>query len=211
MWGVWFELERKSEMRRWRPPWKREGGWDRSKRGMVRPFQIKLWQWWIGFMQSWRRCLTGQQWGGVRRWGRNSPWVERKMVERCVGEPGGAQPAMACSRLSRSELNLYSSMHGWQSERWVLGVYGSVMREGWSRSLLGWIGLRWIRYRRRWVWHKCFAGMREWQIGDVGGEMGFAGVREMGFTGVKEFGPLCSFFSPFLSLFVSRVMEFIFR
>ena len=52
------------------------------------------------------------------------------MVERCVGEPGGAQPAMACSRLSRSELNLYSSMHGWQSERWVLGVYGSVMREG---------------------------------------------------------------------------------
>ena len=36
----------------------------------------------------------------------------------------------ACSRLSRSELNLYSSMHGWRLERWVLGV--SVMREGWA-------------------------------------------------------------------------------
>ena len=53
--------------------------------------------------------------------------------------------------------------------------------------------------------------MREQRIGDVGGEMGFAGVREMGFTGVREFGPLYSFFSPFLSLFVSGVMEFIFR
>ena len=30
------------------------------------------------------------------------------------------------------ELNLYSSVHGWRSERWVLGVCGSVMREeGW--------------------------------------------------------------------------------
>ena len=24
-------------------------------------------------------------------------------------------------------------MHGWQSERWVLGVCGSVMREGWAK------------------------------------------------------------------------------
>ena len=72
MWGVWFGLERKSEKRRWRPPWRREGGWDRSKRGMVRLFQIELWRWWIGFMQRWRRCLTGQWWGGVRRWGRQS-------------------------------------------------------------------------------------------------------------------------------------------
>ena len=39
-------------------------------------------------------------------------------------------------RLSRSELNLYSSVHDWRSEMWVLGVCGSVMREGWSRSLL---------------------------------------------------------------------------
>ena len=36
----------------------------------------------------------------------------------------------AYDQLSRFELNLYSSMHGWQSERWVLGVFGSVMREG---------------------------------------------------------------------------------
>ena len=34
-------------------------------------------------------------------------------------------------QLSRSELNLYSSVHGWRSKRWVLGVRGSVMREGW--------------------------------------------------------------------------------
>ena len=41
--------------------------------------------------------------------------------------------------------------------------------------------------------------------------MGFVDVREMGFAGVRELGPLCSFFSPSLSLFVSGVMEFIFR
>ena len=40
--------------------------------------------------------------------------------------------SMACGRLSRSELNLYSSVHGWRSERWVLGVCGLVMREGWA-------------------------------------------------------------------------------
>ena len=38
----------------------------------------------------------------------------------------------ACGRLSRLELNLYLSVHGWRSERWVLGVCGSLMREGWA-------------------------------------------------------------------------------
>ena len=38
----------------------------------------------------------------------------------------------ACGRLSRSELNLYSSVHGWRLERWVLGVCRSVMREWWA-------------------------------------------------------------------------------
>ena len=59
-----------NEMRRWRPPGKKEGGWDWSKRGIVRPFQIELSQWWIGFMQRWRRCLIGRRWGVVKRWGR---------------------------------------------------------------------------------------------------------------------------------------------
>ena len=35
-------------------------------------------------------------------------------------------------QLSRSELNLYLSVHGWRSDRWVLGVCGSVRREGWA-------------------------------------------------------------------------------
>ena len=74
---------------RWRPPWRRKGGWDRLKRGMVIPFQIELWRWWIRFMQSWKRCLTGRRWGGVRGWGRNSPWVHGWRSERWIGDEGG--------------------------------------------------------------------------------------------------------------------------
>lgn len=40
--------------------------------------------------------------------------------------------SMACGRLSRLVLNLYSLVHGWRSVRWVLGVCGLVMREGWA-------------------------------------------------------------------------------
>ena len=42
-----------------------------------------------------------------------------------------------------------SSVHGWQSKRWVLGVCGSVMREGWIgdgwQSVMreGWINDGW--------------------------------------------------------------------
>ena len=40
--------------------------------------------------------------------------------------------SIAYGQLSRSELNLYSSVHSWRSERWALSVCGSVMREGWA-------------------------------------------------------------------------------
>ena len=42
-----------------------------------------------------------------------------------------------------------SSVHGWQSKRWVLGVCGTVMREGWIgdgwQSVMreGWINDGW--------------------------------------------------------------------
>ena len=49
-----------------------------------------------------------------------------------------ARWSIACDQLSRSELNLYSSMHGWWLEMWVLGVCGSVMRRVGLRSSSVW-------------------------------------------------------------------------
>ena len=45
-------------------------------------------------------------------------------IDQCVGELGGARPVVGCQDRS-------STVHGWRSERWILGVCGSVMREGW--------------------------------------------------------------------------------
>ena len=60
----------------------------------------------------------------------------------------------ACGWLSRSELNLYLSVHGWRSERWVLGVCGSVMKEGWAKMRDRWWvlvpELGWVMMRDRW-------------------------------------------------------------
>ena len=89
----------------------------------------------VGLGVEWNGLVVGGSQIGNRWW-----QPDRLMRWR-------ARWSTACGRLSRSELNLYSSMHGWRSERWVLGVYGSVMREGWGRPLLD---RRWeARPRRR--------------------------------------------------------------
>ena len=62
----------------------------------------------------------GVEWAGGR-WRQDQPMRWRAWWSTAYGQ------------LSRSELNLYSLVHGWRSERWVLGVCGLVMREGWAK------------------------------------------------------------------------------
>ena len=61
----------------------------------------------------------------------------------------------ACDRLLRSKFNLYSSVHGWRSERWVLGVCESVIREGWAEMKNRWwvfvSELGWVVMRDQWM------------------------------------------------------------
>ena len=77
----------------------------------------------------------------------------------------------AYGRLSRSELNPYLSVHGLWSVRWILGVYGSVMREGWAEIRDQWwvfvLELGWEVMRDRWwvfVLELGWAVIRDWWL-----------------------------------------------
>uniref|UniRef100_A0A7N2MU87 Uncharacterized protein n=1 Tax=Quercus lobata TaxID=97700 RepID=A0A7N2MU87_QUELO len=76
---------------------------------------------------EWMEDGGGQidRFGGGVEWVGNRWWPDQLVRWR-------AWWSTAYDRLSRLELNLYSSVHGWRSERWVLGVSRLVMREGWA-------------------------------------------------------------------------------
>ena len=103
------------------------GGGRKSERLREREIDREREDWSGWRQQQLDQVGLGEQWSGLV--------VDGNQIDDRWWRPD--QPvwwSIACDQLLRSELNLYSSMHGWRSEMWVLGVCGSVMRRGGLRS-----------------------------------------------------------------------------